>query len=234
MQQGPQPLHPSSQPLCLCGTVHITHILKQSNETNSLLHGKFRPARDIMASLSGQPDKARSYNLRTAFVSSHEVQHHDRQTGTETWRRQRRLGQGGFSEVWQETCTSGARTNQVRAIKQIKKNRELVQHLGRELEVLVTLCTAEYNRQYLEHFVQFLGWFGNDGYLFIALEMVPFGDLQQHIAQKPCSEEETAIIIDQIARALHCMHSMGIVHRDLKPGVSAPSHTKQTKIKSKC
>lgn len=95
-------------------------------------------------------------------------------------------------------------------------------HLGRELEVLVTFSTEANDPEHLQYFVQFLGWFGDDLHLYIALEFVPFGDLQQHISQKPLSEEETAVVVSQIAKALRCMHRLGFVHRDLKPAVSGP------------
>jgi hypothetical protein len=60
---------------------------------------------------------------------------------SEHWRRQRKIGGGGFGTVWLETCTQGSRgTTQnapVRAVKQIDLDPRLGKiDYNRELEVI--------------------------------------------------------------------------------------------------
>jgi serine/threonine protein kinase len=77
-------------------------------------------------------------------------------------------------------------------------------------------------------FVDFIGWFQNDDAMFLAMEYMPLGDLEQHlqeIANSPIhtgpllSEEEVQEISRQILEGLKIMHAEGFAHRDLKPQV---------------
>ncbi len=56
------------------------------------------------------------------------------------------------------------------------------------------------------------------GVHFIAIEWAPGELLEKYAKRKvPLSPEETALIIGQIADAVHAAHLTGIIHRDLKP-----------------
>lgn len=66
----------------------------------------------------------------------------------------------------------------------------------------------------------FFGWWENMHDIFIAMECVPYGTLQDRIDEKAPGEWESSPIILQIARALRFMHDAKLVHRDLKPLVS--------------
>jgi serine/threonine protein kinase len=70
--------------------------------------------------------------------------------------------------------------------------------------------------QYKQHFVQFLGWFDDLEYFYIAMEFLEYGDLQKYIAA-PLPELEAASIVSQAAQALQYMHRKKFVHRDIKP-----------------
>jgi hypothetical protein len=53
---------------------------------------------------------------------------------------------------------------------------------------------------------------------FLVLEFCSGGDLAQKLAQRPCSADESAALLECLARAIHAAHQKGIIHRDLKPG----------------
>jgi serine/threonine protein kinase len=69
--------------------------------------------------------------------------------------------------------------------------------------------------------VQFLGWYEDDqdSYIYIAMEYMEFGDLENHIKVK-WSEGDTKVVARQLLEGLTFMHGHDIIHRDLKPAVS--------------
>jgi serine/threonine protein kinase len=166
---------------------------------------------------SSEPSPAvRAWSLRTQFLSERDKQHFHPDTDPDTWRGDKEIGRGAFGAVWRETCIAGPRQGQVRAVKQIPKAKTTFRYLNSELEVLALFGTAK--NQSADLFVQFSGWFGNSESIFIALEFVPYGDLEQHIADRKLDDAEAVVVIDQVTRALKCLHDGGFAHRDLKPG----------------
>jgi serine/threonine protein kinase len=67
--------------------------------------------------------------------------------------------------------------------------------------------------------VQFFGWHEDENYIYIAMEDMEFGDLEQHITFK-WTEEDTKVVASQLLEGLNFIHRDGIIHRDLKPAVS--------------
>ncbi|KAF7547010.1 hypothetical protein G7Z17_g8020 [Cylindrodendrum hubeiense] len=136
----------------------------------------------------------------------------------ETWQRKRVLGHGAYGTVWleQRIAKSGSQHGEsnLRAIKEIRKRPEASAYFfHRELEAI-----AKFSHERFKHcFVYSLGWFENDNSLFIIMEYIKHGDLQQYLT-KPFPEPEVQQIALQVAEALQLMHESGFAHRDLKPG----------------
>ncbi|HLJ94935.1 MAG TPA: protein kinase [Gemmataceae bacterium] len=56
-----------------------------------------------------------------------------------------------------------------------------------------------------------------DGRPFFSLEYVGGGNLAQKVAGKALPEQEAALLVETLARAMHHIHQRAILHRDLKP-----------------
>ncbi|KAI3320714.1 kinase-like domain-containing protein [Xylariaceae sp. AK1471] len=140
--------------------------------------------------------------------------YHDLSSSTECWREVKHLGSGTFGDVSQELCISASSQNAVRAVKRISKRQaHFSQSSKRELEALITFSQPQYH----QHFVRFLGWFEDSVDLYIAMEFIQHGNLQQYIDQGVFPEPEAASVTTQVGRALQYMHQKHFVHRDLKP-----------------
>ncbi len=161
---------------------------------------------------------------RTEVLSNgNETRHYRIGYEPEVWRRKKLLGAGGFGQVWQENLVSGFSQIKVRAVKTISKSTSSEQHLRQELEIILTF--SDMNKDvYRDSFVGCYCWFQDAMNIYIAMECFPHGDLQSFIdgaegKKKPVAEAEAAMIVAQVARALHHMHDKGVVHRDPKPQV---------------
>ncbi|KAL3476005.1 kinase-like domain-containing protein [Aspergillus californicus] len=156
------------------------------------------------------------WRLETRFDGNGD-RYHRVSDGDECWRPIKRLGNGTFGDVWQEHCLSGSKNNTLRAVKQIRRHQEGFDKLSkRELDALVAFSNPDVP-EYRDHFVQCLGWFNDNYYLYIAMEYIHFGDLQQYVTCRTFPESEAASIALQVAQALRYMHESSFVHRDLKP-----------------
>ncbi|ETS78914.1 hypothetical protein PFICI_08767 [Pestalotiopsis fici W106-1] len=142
---------------------------------------------------------------------------HSSPDGRNIWRTVRTLGKGSFGTVCLEECTSGPQHKTLRAVKAIANHSLTGQAKQREVHAMITFSDKQI-REYQEHFVQCSGWFKDDGHLYIAMEFVPHGNLQDYINTKqPIPEADAAVITAQVAQALQYMHQKSFVHRDLKP-----------------
>ncbi|KAI8669810.1 NACHT domain-containing protein [Fusarium keratoplasticum] len=130
----------------------------------------------------------------------------------ETWHQQRQLGSGSFGCVWLEKCISGPRIGKLRAVKEMRKDTSLPVPYMRELEAMAIFR----NDEYVDCFVEFYGWFEYENMVFIAMEYIEHGDLQNYMSQ-PFSEAHAKVICSQLVEGLGYMHKKGFAHRDLKP-----------------
>ncbi|KAJ5243640.1 hypothetical protein N7489_003736 [Penicillium chrysogenum] len=180
------------------------------------------------------PDLIRDSKLETYFLPDctvetvHRFQESDSASGQrlvtrlEHWRRQRRVGNGGFGTVWLEECIKagrpgGTQDGTVRAVKQIDMDTRFGSiDYNRELEAIAKFSHSRYERCFVKSF----GWYEGPGQLFIAMEYLETGDLFAYLYQKPLPplpEAEAKEIAYQILDGMCMMHENGFAHRDLKP-----------------
>jgi serine/threonine protein kinase len=136
------------------------------------------------------------------------------------WRVERVIGKGGYGEVRLEILMEGT---EQRAVKRLWTSEStLKKEYQRELEALVEFSKPKYREAAV--FVEFLGWFEDFQSVYLAMEYIPLGDLEQHVPQSsgPLVEPEIKAITKQILEGLKIMHLESFVHRDLKPKVTNP------------
>jgi serine/threonine protein kinase len=135
---------------------------------------------------------------------------------------------------WLERCTKGKNPGyDVRATKQMEVRRQV--DYARELEAIAKfshrkVCLPDTQRtraiqsaeeQYERCFVKSYGWYQHEASLFIAMEYLELGDLQDYLLDNDKLQEyEAQCIMSQILEGLDLMHDNGFAHRDLKPNVS--------------
>ncbi|KAL8746946.1 MAG: hypothetical protein Q9190_001108 [Brigantiaea leucoxantha] len=128
----------------------------------------------------------------------------------EKWKRERKLGRGGFGTVWSEKCIQGDNEGELRAVKEIPKSESY--DYNRELEAVALFSHTNYEQCFVKSF----GWYENNDDIFITMEYLPHGDLQKYLGS-PLPENEGQQIVSQILEGLCFMHDKGFTHRDLKP-----------------
>lgn len=127
------------------------------------------------------------------------------------WRRGRWIKNGGFGQVYLEECISGSTVGRVRAVKKLMKARSENYH--HELNALALFSLGKYR----DNFVQCFGWYATEQHIYLAMEFLPHGDLQQHL-DNCLTEPEARLVTIQVLEALEYMHERHFTHRDLKPG----------------
>ena len=122
------------------------------------------------------------------------------------------LGKGAFASVFRvATKTDG----QLYAAKELEKRRFMKNGgLDRKLDNEMQIMRATSHRnivQYIEHI-------DHDKHLYIIMEYVPCGDLQQHLAAHGRLPEQLGeVMAKQVFEAMRYLHTKKITHRDIKP-----------------
>ena len=149
------------------------------------------------------------------------------------WQRGRTIGAGGQGSVHVERRSGRARWDQpkVRAVKSIRGGTHL-QYLH-ELEAIAKFSHPRVRRmtcfrsgrltrtQYEHCFVKSYGWYEDSDALYISMEYLSLGDLEQMITTaSSLTEKDAATITAQILEGIEFMHKNDFAHRDIKPKVS--------------
>jgi serine/threonine protein kinase len=137
---------------------------------------------------------------------------------TKAWKVGRSLGEGSFGEVHVrlEVCA-----NEKRAVKRIWTTGSVLKNrYERELKALLEFSKPKYKEAAV--FVEFFGWFEDPDSVYLTMEYLPLGDLEDNVPPKPgvLKEAEIRDIVSQVLQGLRIMHLENFVHRDLKPKVN--------------
>ena len=125
------------------------------------------------------------------------------------YRMRTRIGAGATSSVYLGERASDNQTLVLKVMHtHLGKEDRLVQRFSRESKISIELDSPHVVRIYDEGI--------DDGYIYIAMEFMPRGDLKQRIENGFNRADAVACMVN-IALGLEVIHDAGLVHRDLKP-----------------
>jgi serine/threonine protein kinase len=123
----------------------------------------------------------------------------------------RRLGQGGFGEVWLATDEN---LRQARAVKLLLQGRFTERDFDRLVEEARLMAQLPKHRNR----VQVHALTPGDSNCFLVMEYVEGGPLSgQTSPERPLTWERAARYVADVADGLADVHARGILHRDVKP-----------------
>jgi serine/threonine protein kinase len=123
----------------------------------------------------------------------------------------RRIGGGGFGDVWLARQTNVDRQVAVKVGHAPIQDEIIKLRFDRECKALGRLSG---HPNIID--VYTAGTL-NDGRPYLVLEYVDGGTLWQQLKRTPIEEQRLLSVGEQLASALHEAHSSGVLHRDLKP-----------------
>jgi len=129
------------------------------------------------------------------------------------WKRREDVGEGVFGEVHREEYCEGEkiRSRAVKVLRRRQLERMRIDY-KKELDALIQLSQPEY----VHRFVEFYSWYENESNIYLAMEFIPYGDLESciHVGLK---EHDTRQIAYQVLDGIRIMHRLDLIHRDIKP-----------------
>ncbi|HZU96244.1 MAG TPA: serine/threonine-protein kinase, partial [Planctomycetota bacterium] len=120
----------------------------------------------------------------------------------------RLLGQGGMGTVYEVRAEGSTERLALKLLA--TPDAGLAERFRREARALELLGR-------LDHVARIRDSGEDRGRLFIVMDLLPGGSLEDRVQDGPLEEREAARLMLPVARAVHVMHELGVIHRDLKP-----------------
>ena len=120
------------------------------------------------------------------------------------------LGRGGMGEVWRAYDPA---TNRDVAIKVLPTHLSDDEMFRRRFRQEAHAAAPLNNR----HIIPIHSYGEIDGRLYVDMRLIKGRDLQSVLADGPLEPARAVRIIEQVAKALHAIHTVGLLHRDVKP-----------------
>ena len=208
--------------LCTCNAMRFPSLRFTGNDA-PVLRGQFADPFSLctqrhvfvteLGSLLTRLAGRRDYRRMTTHIEWTHPDGGGRKEKVERWYRKQKIGQGAFGEVWLDVRREDDDVEK-RAVKIIDKSCCRVDY-KRELLALATFSQRQYQQE--EVLVKFYGWFEDPSNLFLYMEYLELGDLEQHITES-ITEDDVKEITKDMLNGLRIIHSENFARRDLKPG----------------
>lgn len=143
------------------------------------------------------------YSLKLGSTSGAEAIH-------SRYRIVERIGKGAYGEVWRGERRYGGKEQF--AIKQVQKQNAGAKGLQEVMGEVETMSILSH-----PNVVKLEETFQDESNVWIVMEYLPAGSLQEQMSQRSLPPSTTRRFITQLLLAIEYIHEKGVVHRDLKP-----------------
>jgi tRNA A-37 threonylcarbamoyl transferase component Bud32 len=153
--------------------------------------------RQALALLRGNPAYEKRYRFGSTMIRGH--------------RCLRQVGSGGMCTIYLAESERAGNLVVLKVFNQVPDVSERIASFDRFLREYEIVAGLDH-----KNIVRIYDLGVADDHAYIAMEHFPNGDLRQRM-KAPMSTATAVDYLEQIASALHAIHSVGILHRDMKP-----------------